>query len=68
MLQTVTFLTFLLLGSQAVSGFEPGEKVVSILPVEMKSITGSLVALTPGTTLTVLAVQGDRLMAAGKVG
>jgi tetratricopeptide (TPR) repeat protein len=62
-------LTILLLGSQAATAFEPGERVVVIRPVEMKSITGSPVALTPGSTLSLLAIEDARLkVAAGKVG
>jgi tetratricopeptide (TPR) repeat protein len=66
---SITFLTILLLGSQAVSRFEPGEKVVTIRPTEMRSITGTPVALTPGTTLTAQTIEADRLKVAGaKVG
>jgi hypothetical protein len=69
MRRSFTLLIILLLGSQAATAFEPGERVVVIRPVEMKSITGSPVALTPGTTLSVLAIEDDRLkVAAGKVG
>jgi tetratricopeptide (TPR) repeat protein len=69
MLRTVTLMINLLLGSQVAPVFEPGEKVVVIRPVEMRSITGSPVALTPGTALTVKAVEGTLLkVAANKVG
>lgn len=66
---SVAFLMIFLLGSHAAPGFEPGEKVVSLRPVEMRPVTGSSVALTSGTTLTVLAVENNRLkVATGKVG
>jgi tetratricopeptide (TPR) repeat protein len=67
---SLTFLIILLLGTQqAAPGFDPGEEVVVLRPVEMKSITGLPVALAPGTKLTVRAVEDDRLkVAAAKVG
>jgi len=69
MRRSFTLLTILLLGSQAAAAIERGEKVVVIRPVEMKSITGVPVNLTPGTTLTVQGVEGDMLkVAAGKLG
>jgi tetratricopeptide (TPR) repeat protein len=69
MLAPLTSFVILLLGSQPVPGLVPGETVVVIRPVEMKSITGSPVALTPGTTLTIQAVEADRLKATSvKVG
>jgi tetratricopeptide (TPR) repeat protein len=67
--RSFTLPIILLLGTQAAPGFETGETVVVIRPVEMRSITGSPVSLSPGTTMTVQAVEGDRLkVAAGKVG
>lgn len=49
----------LFLATQA--GFEPNDNVVVIQPTEMKTTTGAIVPLTPGTTLTVQAVETDRL-------
>ena len=40
-------LPIILLFAQVAPGFEPGEEVVTLHPVEMKSITGSPVALAP---------------------
>ncbi len=62
-------VTGFILTAHSVSGFEPGEKVVLVRPVEMKATTGSTVSLTPGAMLTVQAVEADRLkVAAGRVG
>jgi len=62
-------LAILLFCFQVPAQFEPGEKVVITHPAEMRSTTGRMVALTPGTMLTVQANDGDRLkVAAGKVG
>lgn len=67
-MRLILSLILVLLATQAIA-YEPGEKVVLIKPIEMKTITGSTVALTPGTTLTVQAVEADRLkVAVGRVG
>jgi tetratricopeptide (TPR) repeat protein len=58
----------MLIGQQA-AAFDAGDKVVLLRPIEMKTITGSTVALTPGTTFTIQAVEGENLkVAAGRVG
>jgi tetratricopeptide (TPR) repeat protein len=62
-------LTGLLLGTQVAVAFEPGEKLVVIQPFEMKTITGSSLPLTMGTTVTVQTVEPERLkVAVGRVG
>jgi tetratricopeptide (TPR) repeat protein len=64
-----TLPIILLVGSQVSPAFEPGEEVVVIRPVEMKSITGSPVVLASGTRLTIQVVENNRLKVAGaKVG
>jgi lipoprotein NlpI len=61
-------LVIALLAAEA-GAFERGEKVVLIQPTEMKTTTGSSVALSPGVTLTVQAIEGDKLkVAVGRVG
>jgi Flp pilus assembly protein TadD len=50
-------------------GFETGEQAVVVRPVEMKTITGSSLPLTPGATVTLRQVENDWLkVAAGRVG
>jgi len=59
----------LLLGQSAALGFERGDQAVIVRPTEMKVITGSSLALTPGTAVVVREVAQDRLkVAAGRVG
>jgi tetratricopeptide (TPR) repeat protein len=62
-------LTTVLLIAQAAAALEPGDEMVVARPVDMKTITGSTLALTPGAAVTVRTVEGDRLkVAAGRVG
>jgi tetratricopeptide (TPR) repeat protein len=50
-------------------GFEPGEKVAVIRPIEMTSITGTKISMTPGALLSVHAVENERLkVLAGRMG
>jgi tetratricopeptide (TPR) repeat protein len=59
----------LLLAPTLAAAFEVGEQAVVITPVEMKTISGSALTLTPGTSVTVRAVEPNRLkVAVGRVG
>lgn len=69
MRMTLALLIGLMLDPHMALAFDPGEKVVVIQPVEMKTITGSALPLTLGTTVTVQAVEPERLkVAVGRVG
>ena len=51
------------------AAYEPGDQLVVVRPVEMKTITGSTHQLTPGTPVTVRGVEGGKLrVAAPRVG
>src|SRR3954451_6049267 len=51
------------------AGYEQGDQLVVVRPVEMKTITGSTHELTPGAALTVRAVEDGKLkVAAPRVG
>ncbi len=64
----------LFVGCQIAAAFEPGEKVVVVQPVEMKTINGSTLPLTMGTAVTVQessaqVLDAKRLkVAVGRVG
>lgn len=59
----------MLLSQSLAAGYQSGEQVVVVRPIEMKTITGSTTLLTPGTIATVRGADADRLkVAAGRVG
>src|SRR4051812_35812846 len=61
-------LPVFLIGTIA-AAYEPGEQLVVARGVEMKTVTGSMFRLTPGTAVTVRGVEGDKLkVAAPRVG
>lgn len=64
-----TAIVCLLLGQPSAAGFVPADQVVVIRTVEMKTITGSTVVLTLGTTAVVREAEESRLkIAVGRVG
>jgi len=51
------------------SAFEAGERVVAIKPAEMKTLSDSKAMFSPGSTMKVLGVEGNRLkVASGRIG
>jgi len=68
-MRSIGVVTLLCLSQSLAAGFETGEQAVVVRPIEMKTITGSSLALTPGTSVTLRGVESDRLkVAAGRVG
>lgn len=65
----VSLLLIAVFSSEPEPAIAVGASVVLIQPVDMTTITGSKLPMTPGTTMTVREVEGDRLkVAAGRVG
>jgi tetratricopeptide (TPR) repeat protein len=63
-----SFLAVVLL-CELLPGFQRGDEAVVIQPVEMKTITGSSLKLSPGTIVAVREAETDRLkVAAGRIG
>src|SRR5437763_7702805 len=63
------FASALALLSSVASALETGEQVVVARPAGMKTITGGAFQLTPGSSVTIRAIDGDKLkVAAPRVG
>src|SRR5258707_14763614 len=66
---TLNAFAALMLSCQSAVAFQAGDQAVVIRPVEMKTITGPSHVLSPGTTVAIREIEGERLkVAVGRVG
>src|SRR5436853_5107023 len=64
-----TSIALLCLAASSAAAYEPGDQLVVARAIEMKTLSGSMHPLTPGTPVTVRSVENGKLkVAAPRVG
>jgi tetratricopeptide (TPR) repeat protein len=64
MFRSVRLIALLCLAASSAAAYETGDQLVVAQPVSMKTITGSMHPLTPGTPVTVRSVENGKLKVA----